>query len=410
MSEPVLVWPFVGLDVEGLRSGGRKALPFVEFVLKIHSRCNLACDYCYMYEMVDQNWLRQPKVMSDEIFQTSCEMIREHVEKFAVSDVIVHFHGGEPLLVGHERFAHFASVARQTVGTATRLHLSVQTNGLLLDERYLAICDQYGIGIGVSLDGNQEGNDRHRRSRSGAGSYQRVAERLAMMLDGAHRRCYTGLLCTIDVDNDPVATYESLLTFKPPGVDFLLPHGNWVSLPRTKEADPDSAVYGDWLVEVFDRWYGAPVLETRVRLFDRIMDQLLGRLSSSETIGLQPVRVAVIETDGTIEQSDALKSAYQGATAIALSGHGNPLDEAMWSAPIVARQIGIEALSETCRACDLRTVCGGGQYTHRYHEESGFRTRSVYCADLQRLIRHIESRLRAELIANYDPAKRNVDD
>jgi len=31
-------------------------LPFCEFTLKLHGRCNLACDYCYMYEMVDQSW------------------------------------------------------------------------------------------------------------------------------------------------------------------------------------------------------------------------------------------------------------------------------------------------------------------------------------------------------------------
>ncbi|MEU9838708.1 hypothetical protein AB0C69_05725, partial [Actinomadura sp. NPDC048032] len=39
----------------------REALPFREFILKIHSRCNLACDYCYVYEMGDQSWRDQPR-------------------------------------------------------------------------------------------------------------------------------------------------------------------------------------------------------------------------------------------------------------------------------------------------------------------------------------------------------------
>ena len=33
------------------------ALPFREFVLKVHSRCDLACDHCYVYEHADQSWL-----------------------------------------------------------------------------------------------------------------------------------------------------------------------------------------------------------------------------------------------------------------------------------------------------------------------------------------------------------------
>ena len=27
-----------------------------QFVLKVNSRCNLACDHCYVYEAADQSW------------------------------------------------------------------------------------------------------------------------------------------------------------------------------------------------------------------------------------------------------------------------------------------------------------------------------------------------------------------
>jgi uncharacterized protein len=42
-------------------------------------------------------------------------------------------------------------------------------------------------------------------------------------------------------------------------------------------------------------------------------------------------------------------------------------------------------------------VCGGGLYAHRYRAGVGFRDRSVYCADLLRLIDHIKARLAADL-------------
>jgi uncharacterized protein len=31
----------------------------MEFIVKVHSRCDLSCDYCYMYEMADQSWRDQ---------------------------------------------------------------------------------------------------------------------------------------------------------------------------------------------------------------------------------------------------------------------------------------------------------------------------------------------------------------
>ena len=32
-----------------------------EFIVKVHSRCDLSCDYCYMYEMADQSWRSRPR-------------------------------------------------------------------------------------------------------------------------------------------------------------------------------------------------------------------------------------------------------------------------------------------------------------------------------------------------------------
>ncbi|HEX2745877.1 MAG TPA: radical SAM protein, partial [Streptosporangiaceae bacterium] len=56
-------WP-TSLDVGLLRSRGWQPTPFRQFVIKMHSRCNLACDYCYMYTMADQSWRSLPAKMS----------------------------------------------------------------------------------------------------------------------------------------------------------------------------------------------------------------------------------------------------------------------------------------------------------------------------------------------------------
>lgn len=392
-------WPAGERHARELREVRRQSLPFTQFVIKIHSRCNLACDYCYVYEMSDQSWKDQPRTMSDQIFDHACTMIRDHAARFTLPEVSLVFHGGEPLLVGHAALDRFARRAREIVEPATRVRLGMQTNGVLLDTDFLDICSRHNVQIGVSLDGDERGHDRHRKYRRGAGSHADVSAGLRLLNQPAYRHLYSGLLCTIDIDNDPLDTYEALVGSAPPALDLLLPHGNWTTPPPARTADRTRTPYADWLIAIFDRWYGAPAAETRVRLFDEVIELLFGGTGASESVGLAPIQLAVIETDGSLEQVDALKSAFAGAARIKGGTGGNALDRAVDEPAVIARQIGADALSPECRACPIHRVCGAGHYAHRYLAGSGFRNPSVYCADLEKLIRHIESRIRADLQA-----------
>jgi uncharacterized protein len=151
------------------------------------------------------------------------------------------------------------------------------------------------------------------------------------------------------------------------------------------------------LSAIFDRWFDAPVREAGVRLFDDILALTLGGRGTSESVGLQPVRVAVIETDGTVEQVDSLKTAFAGATRVRVGASGNPLDRALLEPQMVARQLGREALCATCRECPISEICGAGNYPHRFRAGSGFLNPSVYCPDLTFLIGHVRGRVVGEL-------------
>ncbi|WP_182708668.1 FxsB family cyclophane-forming radical SAM/SPASM peptide maturase [Thermomonospora cellulosilytica] len=391
-------WP-ADLDVQALLESGWRPTPFHQFVLKIHSRCNLACDYCYMYEMADQGWRRQPRRMTRATIDRVAGRIAEHARTNRLPRVEVILHGGEPLLAGPDRIRYAVETIRSTVDAETSVAFYLQTNGVLLDSMFLRLFDELNVHVSVSVDGDAEGHDRHRRRADGRGSHAQVTAGLRRLTAPAHRHLFSGLLCTVDLANDPVATYEALLAHRPPAIDFLLPHGNWDTPPPGRTPGSPDTPYGDWLAAVFDRWYGAPVQETRVRLFTEIIRLLLGRPSRSESIGLSPVVVTVVETNGGIEQIDTLKSAYEGATATSLHVSTDSFDSALLLPRIAARQIGHRALAAECRACPLRKVCGGGLYTHRYRSGSGFANASVYCPDLIRIITHIHRTVAEDLAA-----------
>jgi uncharacterized protein len=376
-------------------ASGWHPVPFREFIVKIHSRCDLSCDYCYMYEMADQSWRARPRRMSAEIADLTARRIGEHARSHRIADIVLILHGGEPLLAGHELISDLVNATRKFAGPDARVEARIQTNAVGLDDSYLQLFCDLGVRIGVSLDGGAEAHNRHRRFASGRGSYLAVTAALERLRQDRFRHLFSGLLCTVDSRNEPVATYEALAAFDPPRIDFLLPHGTWDSPPPGRNPDVADTPYGDWLIAVFDHWYPDP--RTGIRFFEEIMQLILDGTSSGEAVGLSPARMVVIETDGAIEQVDTLKAVYHGAAATGLHVTRDPLDAALLLPGIVARQLGEFALAKRCLACPIHRVCGGGMYAHRYRTGTGFANPSVYCPDLMRLISHIHDVMRADV-------------
>jgi uncharacterized protein len=388
-------WP-KNLDTDAWKARGWQPTPFRQFIVKLHSRCNLACQYCYVYEHADQTWRDRPLRMSAGLVSVVASRIAEHARAHDLADVRVIFHGGEPLLAGTDVVVDAFRKIRSAVEAGIRVEGWIQTNGTLLTEASLGALEALGIQVGVSMDGDVDTHDLGRRHANGQGSHAEVARGLRLLM----RRpgIYSGVLCVVDLRADPVATYDALLSFQPPTIDFLLPHANWMSPPPQADRTVGTrASYAEWLIAVFDRWYDSAIRETHIRIFEEIINLLLGGKSATEVVGLTPTSLIVIETDGSIEQSDALKSTYHGAARTGLHIVRDSFDTALQLPEIAARQLGLGALSDECLACEIRRICGGGLYAHRYHRKTGFRNRSVYCDDLYALIMHIRKRIAVDL-------------
>jgi uncharacterized protein len=334
--------------------------------------------------------------MAPEVLAATAERIAEHVRGHALDAVAIVLHGGEPLLAGKAAIAEAVARFRAAIPPSCDVEVSTQTNGVLLADAMLAMLDEHDVGVSVSLDGDRDGHDRHRLRANGRGSHADVMRGLNQLAD-SHRRLYRGLLCTVDLDNDPIRTYEALLETHPPRIDFLLPHGTWSAPPPRRPAGGGGTPYAEWLIAVFDRWYSAPRKETGVRIFEEIINVLLGGQSRSENVGLSPVAMLVIDTDGTLQQVDSLKTSYAGAPETGLTVFDHRFDDALWHPGVVARQIGLAALSAECTACEIRDICGGGAYAHRYREGHGYLNPSVYCPDLIELIGHIDRTVQRDL-------------
>ncbi|WP_406011326.1 FxsB family cyclophane-forming radical SAM/SPASM peptide maturase [Streptomyces sp. NBC_00637] len=354
----------------------------------MHGRCNLACTYCYLYEGPDSTWRSRPRAAPAEVLDATATRIAEHAGAHRLTALSLVLHGGEPLLAGAGTLARFTALVRDRAPAGCAVHAVVQTNATLLTPQRLTTLADAGIMVGVSLDGGLAAHNARRVDHAGRPSWP-AAVRGTRLLAERYPRSYAGVLTVVDPTLDPVEAYESLLALRPPALDLLLPHGNW-SAPPPQLA---GRRHGEWLCAVFDRWWAAGRRETRVRLFEECVALLLGLPAATESLGLAPFDAVVVETDGSLEQVDSLKSAYEGAARTGLDVFRHTFDDALRHPAVAARQAGTSALAEQCRACPMVAVCGGGHYAHRYRAGHGFRNPSVYCSSLQHFIHHVARRL-----------------
>ncbi|MEU9885923.1 FxsB family cyclophane-forming radical SAM/SPASM peptide maturase [Sphaerisporangium sp. NPDC051011] len=357
------------------------------FICKVASRCNLDCDYCYVYRHADQSWRRQPQRMSMRTAAQLGRRINEHAVTHHLREVNVILHGGEPLLLGLPYLRELCdAITEPTKNVTIRWH--GQTNGVLYDEATLEFCRERNLSFGLSIDGPAEAHDRHRVDHAGRPSFAGAHRALTLLSGDWGRPVWGGVLAVIDLRHDPLDVYRFLRGFEPPNIDFLLPLGHHDLRPPGKDS-PGTTPYADWLLRIFREWYDERPQPIRIRRFRDVVALHLGAQNSSEEWGLQPVDLIVVETNGELQAVDTLKVTFEGACELGLNVFDHSFDDALRSPSVRARQDAWATLSPICQACDLVRVCGGGYFPHRYSDEAGFNNPSVYCADLMKLIREI---------------------
>lgn len=358
-------------------------------VLKVAQRCNLDCDYCYVYHRGDQVWRTRPRFIGDEVLLQLSERINESVRQGKLRRFVVELHGGEPLLLGKARMKALVTSLRERCAVDLDFHL--QTNGLLLDEEWGELFGRNRIRIGVSLDGPPELGDRHRVDLRGQGTSQRVLDNILRLRETSpgFRTAFSGVLCVIDPHADGAALVDWFREHGFSALDFLLPDGNHVNRPAAwSGAEP----YYRFLSEAFDRWYELESAAPKIRTFEVMVRALMGVVPELDALGGDLRRLCVVETNGAIGLSDTVRmcgGAYaEDLFDIRTSDLGAP-----------GRHFEVEKLQapcDTCRSCPAFRACGGGYLPHRF-DGVGFANPSIYCDALFKLVCRIQGRLREDV-------------
>lgn len=161
------------------------------FMIDLTNRCNMCCKYCL------RNIVDGKDSMDRQTLEDICAYINAYCEREKLTDVSIQPWGGEPLLE-----LESILLLRQLICPAhTRVHFSLETNGLLLTPKNIDILYENKIGIGISIDGYQIVHDTQRVLSNGSGSHSQVIENLqfAQKLYGER----LGTITTITQKNAP---------------------------------------------------------------------------------------------------------------------------------------------------------------------------------------------------------------
>ncbi|MBR2814544.1 MAG: GRRM system radical SAM/SPASM domain protein [Reyranella sp.] len=337
--------------------------------------CNIACTYCYLPDRSNKHVIAQSTVtrLFEEIFASG----------WSCPELTVVWHAGEPLVVPVAFYEEaFATIERLRPPHLVVKH-SFQTNGILIDADWCRLFKQWSVGVGVSLDGPRELHDLYRKTRSGAGTFDKTVAGIRILRANEVPFHVISVLSKASLDMP-----KELL-------DFYLSEGIDQVCFNVEESEGDhvsSLFHGPALRQRYAAFLKTFWHEARrnggVR-FVREIDLALPRVFRPEgapvrNIQVEPLAMLNVDSHGNVSSfSPELLGLKNETYSDYLLGniHLNSLAEihqACLASPLY-RDIceGVQACSV---ACDYFSVCGGGAPVNKLFENGSFTgTETSYC-------------------------------
>lgn len=340
--------------------------------------CNINCSYCYLPDR--QSTRRMTSATLEQTFRWV------FASGLVQAPFTLLWHAGEPLVLPVAFYEQADELLRRHNADNVPVLKSFQTNATLIDADWCAYLRQPDIHLGVSVDGPAFLHDRHRQTRQGQGTLDRV-------LRGIHLLHEHGIpFQVISVLTQDALDYPDEL------FDFYQAHGIFSVAFNVEEIEgphTTSSLQQAGTPERFRRFLrrfvtlaaeAEPPLQ--VREFDCSAAALLAgrppKELSARTQENRPWGIVNVDCAGNFSTYSpellGVKSLAHGDFAL-----GNVAVDSLESVRTSGRfqklEAEIEAGVNLCRAsCTYFPYCGGGPPANKYFENGTFAsTETLFC-------------------------------
>lgn len=344
-------------------------------VLQPTAFCNINCSYCYLPDRDNKHVLAQSTVtrLFTELFTSG----------WTAPQLTVVWHAGEPLVVPVAFYREAFAVIEQLRPPSVTVAHAFQTNGMLIDDAWCALFRDWKVGVGVSLDGPRDLHDANRKTRSGAGTFDRTIAGIRRLQAAKLPFHVISVLSSASLD-DP----DGLLAFYlEQGIDHVC-----FNVEESEGSHTSQLFAGGDLrrrYEAFLRrfWHKARA-DGRMK-FVREIDLAIPRVfrpseAHARNVQVEPLAMLNVDSHGNVSSfSPELLGLTNAAYGDFLLGNINTqsltaIHEACQRSALYRDiQQGVAA----CRAeCEYFSVCGGGAPVNKLFERGAFAaTRTSFC-------------------------------
>lgn len=331
-------------------------MPAASILIKPASaNCNMECKYCF-YKCLSSHREEYSKgFMKEETLET---LVREAIA-YADGSLTFAFQGGEPTLAGLDFFQKAVEMQQKYNNKKLQIENTIQTNGLLIDEKWARFLGEHRFLVGLSLDGPKKMHDRYRKDAAGQDTFARIMHSV-QLLEQYHVDYNVVTVVTNDTAKQASFLYKFWKRNHYPFVQFIPCMDEIKRQDGTQErsiyaVEPEQ--YGKFLCELFDLWYAdfAVGEAMDIRMFSNLAQMAAGY--PAEECGMNGCCNCyfVVEGDGSVYPCDfycmdewKLGTVNDGFVQMKTSEKAKAFVEA--SRPVCA----------ACQECPYFSLCRGG--------------------------------------------------
>ena len=325
-------------------------------ILSLTGQCNFACKYCYAHE-------HPTEIMNAATAIAAVEMAAVDGQAF-----VLQFSGGEPLL----NFPVMQEVICYVREQGLPAIMQLQTNASLMTKERAAVLKAGQVGIGISLDGRPDINDRQRCLPDGKGTCWQILNGVGQL---AMQGIATGITTVVTNENvDKLSGIVEMAYYlgniRRIGFDLLRAQGR-----GSEMTEPSSEAVWQGVKAAFQTAERLTEQTGKVMLFSQI--ERVETLAKNQMQGFAHCHAM----NGEAAFVDAKGSIYACAS---LAGNPDFYLGHVTTGLDKVKQRKVAALIQDgmsfCKTCPLFSLCGGACFARWYGANCGQQGYAAECA------------------------------
>jgi len=343
--------------------------PFTLLIKPSGSDCNLECKYCFYKNRAPEIGTGRQR-MSEQTLQ---KLIQDYMKlQFPVAGFS--WQGGEPMLMGLDFYKRAVELQKKYGSPGRTVSNALQTNAVLIDEKWCEFLHENQFLVGISIDGPKEFHDYYRIDHSGKGSFDKVVRAIEVC------KKYEVEFNVLVLVNRKNADYPDKI------FDFFVEKGiNYLQFIPCVEKDPSTGQIADFsvtpkqlgrfLCRLFDRWYEYGPQKLSVRDFESILSFCLTGRHTICTFARECSQYIVVEHTGDCFPCDFFVEPKWKLGNI----FETPIEKIARSEKKRAFARAKKNLTNKCLVCPHLDLCRGGCMKDKSVIDENWRCESYFC-------------------------------